>query len=229
MIQTGIIWLIMIYRPNNWSLRNWTYLLAANEVWGKVMFLYLSVILFTGGSAPLHAGIHPPGPEAGTPQGQTPPQEQTHPRSRSPWRSACWEIRATTLQLQLECNLVIEKIVQKPNGDGKWDRDCGGVVMHSHAHKTKFAHNELLCPNYAWTTLQIFCSWFWAEILPFFLQISPKFCFWKVKGFICALLKSFHVHHTQTCATHACDHVLPLWIGIKLTMYHDIANAHGKR
>ena len=34
---------------------------AVNEVWGKVMFLHLSVILFTGGqvSAPLHAGIHP--------------------------------------------------------------------------------------------------------------------------------------------------------------------------
>ena len=38
--------------------------------WGKVIFLHVSVILFTGeGFAPLHAGIHPPprGPEAGTP------------------------------------------------------------------------------------------------------------------------------------------------------------------
>ena len=35
-----------------------------NEVWAKVMFLHLSVILSTGGghlvSAPLHAGIHTP-------------------------------------------------------------------------------------------------------------------------------------------------------------------------
>ena len=40
-----------------------TLLPPANEVWGKVMFLHLSVILFTGGgeSAPLHAGIHSPG------------------------------------------------------------------------------------------------------------------------------------------------------------------------
>ena len=31
--------------------------------WGKVIFLYLSVILFTGGgSASVHAGIPPPGP-----------------------------------------------------------------------------------------------------------------------------------------------------------------------
>ena len=28
--------------------------------WGKVMFLHVSVILFTGGSAPLHAWVHPP-------------------------------------------------------------------------------------------------------------------------------------------------------------------------
>ena len=33
---------------------------SVNEVWGKVMFLHLFVILFTGGmSVPLHAGIHP--------------------------------------------------------------------------------------------------------------------------------------------------------------------------
>ena len=33
------------------------------------MFLHVSLILFTGGggSVPLHTGIHPPGPEAGTP------------------------------------------------------------------------------------------------------------------------------------------------------------------
>ena len=31
------------------------------------------LILFTGGSAPLHAGLHPPGPEAGTPQSRHPP------------------------------------------------------------------------------------------------------------------------------------------------------------
>ena len=52
----------------------------ANEVWGKVIFLYLSVILFTGGYrqvhplgryTPLPGQIHPPGrytpPWAGTP------------------------------------------------------------------------------------------------------------------------------------------------------------------
>ena len=72
------------------------------QSWGKVMFLHVSVILFTGGSAPLHAGIHthppsdqrqaPPGtrpprsrpPRANSPPGPD-PQEQTHlPRSRPP-------------------------------------------------------------------------------------------------------------------------------------------------
>ena len=37
-----------------------SFLPPANEVWGKVIFLHLSVILFTGGSASVHAGIPPP-------------------------------------------------------------------------------------------------------------------------------------------------------------------------
>ena len=36
-----------------------TLLPPANEVWGKVIFLHLFVILFTGGSASVHAGIPP--------------------------------------------------------------------------------------------------------------------------------------------------------------------------
>ena len=94
-----------------------------NEVWGKVIFLHLSVILFTGvWSASVHAGISPPppprtrhpleqtppwdqAPPEQTPQtGQTPPGtrhpslEQTPPppQSRPPRSSACWEIRSTS-------------------------------------------------------------------------------------------------------------------------------------
>ena len=48
--------------------------------WGKVIFSQASVILLTGGSASVHAGI-PPGPD--TPLEQT-PWEQTPPRSRPP-------------------------------------------------------------------------------------------------------------------------------------------------
>ena len=55
-----------------------------NEVVAKVIFLHLSVILFTGGvSASVHAGIlHPPGVD--TPLEQTLPQKQTPPPSRHP-------------------------------------------------------------------------------------------------------------------------------------------------
>ena len=54
----------------------------ANEVWGKVIFLHLSVILFTGG---VHGKVppwqvHPP---AGTPPAGTPPR-QLHPRTGTP-------------------------------------------------------------------------------------------------------------------------------------------------
>ena len=52
---------------------SFSFLPAANEVWGKVIFLHLSVILFTwGGSAPLHAGIHPHPQD----QRQVPPGDQ---------------------------------------------------------------------------------------------------------------------------------------------------------
>ena len=60
-----------------------------NEVVAKVIFLHLSVILFTGGvSASVHAGIsHPPGsrhPQEQTPLGADTPREQTPSRSRQP-------------------------------------------------------------------------------------------------------------------------------------------------
>ena len=47
---------------------------------GKVMFLHLSVILFTGDGAPVHAGIYTPPLQADTPLGrhplgQTPPDQ----------------------------------------------------------------------------------------------------------------------------------------------------------
>ena len=50
------------------------FLPPANEVWGKVIFLYLFVILFSGGSALVHDGIPPPSP----PRTRHPP-DQVHP------------------------------------------------------------------------------------------------------------------------------------------------------
>ena len=57
--------------------------------WGKVMFLQVSVILFTGGlSASVHAGIHPPPeqtpPRADTPLEQTPPEQTSPPGADIP-------------------------------------------------------------------------------------------------------------------------------------------------
>ena len=84
---------------------------------GKVMFLHLSVILFTGGVADTPQEQTPPGadmiPRADTPPGADPPGADTPPgadmipssrhtpRSRPPQEqtppcSACWEIRATS-------------------------------------------------------------------------------------------------------------------------------------
>ena len=71
---------IIIYRRYD---RVWLYLVPpANEVWGKVIFLHLSVILFKGGVP----GQVPPGkytPLAGTPPGRYTPQ-QVHPQQVPP-------------------------------------------------------------------------------------------------------------------------------------------------
>ena len=89
------------------------FLPPANEVWGKVIFFHLSVILFTGGEylgryTP-QAGISPPGqvhphtpklPRVCTSLGRytTVPLAGTSPWAGTPLHgsSACWEIRATS-------------------------------------------------------------------------------------------------------------------------------------
>ena len=69
--------LSMINEPIRYS----SLLPPANEVWGKVIFLHLFLILFRGE----YLGRYPPGP--GTPPGTryTPPPDQVHPpRTRYP-------------------------------------------------------------------------------------------------------------------------------------------------
>ena len=56
-----------------------------NEVVAKVIFLHLSVILFTGGSASVHAGIPPPPGTRQTPPG---PGRPPPGPGRPPWDQA---------------------------------------------------------------------------------------------------------------------------------------------
>ena len=69
------------------------YFYRPQRSWGKVMFLHVSVILFTGGSASVLAGIpHPPRDQAPPPGADTlwsrppwrPPRSRS-PRTRHPW------------------------------------------------------------------------------------------------------------------------------------------------
>ena len=62
------------------------FLPPANEVWGKVIFLHLFVILFTGGIPPPGTRHHPPGTRHHPPP---PGTRHTLPQCR-----ACWEIRS---------------------------------------------------------------------------------------------------------------------------------------
>ena len=74
----------------------------------KVMFLHLSVILFTGGglSALVHAGIHANPPEQ-TPPEQTPPRKQTHPPAQCMLRNTG---NKRTVCILPECILVIVEL-----------------------------------------------------------------------------------------------------------------------
>ena len=77
--------------------------------WGKVIFSQASVILLTGGSASVHAGIPPPNP---TPPDQgpgTPPPEQTLREQihTPPAQSMLGDtVNARAVRIILECNLV---------------------------------------------------------------------------------------------------------------------------
>ena len=98
--------------------------------WGKVMFLQPSVILLTGGSASVHAGIPPPWDQAPTPPEETPLEEtprrrppRRRPSQRRPPRGdppggdplggdtpqyrACWEIWSTRGQYASYWNAIL--------------------------------------------------------------------------------------------------------------------------
>ena len=74
---------MIVLVESNFYLRQWS--------WGKVMFLHVSVILFTGVSVSVHAEIPPPQEQTPPPGADTPPEQTSPPRS-----SACWEIWATS-------------------------------------------------------------------------------------------------------------------------------------
>ena len=79
---------------------------------GKVMFLHLSVILSTGVSAPVNAGIHTPPGRHPPSQTHTPSPCQTPTRSDTPGHTippgqTCWDtVSKRALRILLECTLV---------------------------------------------------------------------------------------------------------------------------
>ena len=91
----------------------WPYLPPANEVSGKVIFLHLFVILFTGG-VPVTPRDQVPPPRPGTPiQDQVhPPGPGTPPGTRyTPWCRACWEIRSTRRQYASYWNAILFSMI----------------------------------------------------------------------------------------------------------------------
>ena len=97
----------------------------ANEVWGKVIFLHLSVILFRGaylGRYPLGrytpqqvtpwAGTHTPGrytPLAGTPPRQVHPPGRYTPLGSYTPSNACWDtVNKQAVCILLECIFVVK-------------------------------------------------------------------------------------------------------------------------
>ena len=80
----------------------WKQIITVRNEVAKVMFLHLSVILFTGwgGLPQCMLGCHPP-PGAGTPQDQAPPGSRHPPPPPEQRRLLLWTVR-----ILLECILV---------------------------------------------------------------------------------------------------------------------------
>ena len=83
---------------------------GCNEVVAKVMFLLVCVILFTGGSASVHAEIPPgrrPSPGKEAPPGKETPQKET-PRKEAPpgRRPPQHTVNEWPVRILLECILV---------------------------------------------------------------------------------------------------------------------------
>ena len=87
-----------LWKKSEAKLKIETLLPPANEAWGKVIFLHLSVILFTGG---VPGQVHPPG--RNTSLGRyTPPGRYTPIPI-----SACWHtVNKRAVRILLECILV---------------------------------------------------------------------------------------------------------------------------
>ena len=78
--------------------------------WGKVIFSQASVILFTGASASVHAGM-PPGKET--------------PHKETPLHTACWVIRSTSGRYAsywnaILCQIVVSHIFENKNKRSVW-------------------------------------------------------------------------------------------------------------
>ena len=88
MFVQQIGWAVECSLPMTMSLEqfpSYCFLPPANEVWGKVMFLHLSVIGLSGVVCPIvcwdtHSRDQRQTPPRQTPIGQTPPGQTTHPR-----------------------------------------------------------------------------------------------------------------------------------------------------
>ena len=100
----------------------------------KVMFLHVSVILFTGGgSAALHAGIHPPPePEAGTPRADTPWSRTPRPGTPPAQCMLVDTVNERAVCILLECNLVAFVLVFR-----KWTNCEDVFVLSKSEHESQ--------------------------------------------------------------------------------------------
>ena len=126
--------------------------------WGKVMFLHVSVILFTGGSAPLHAWVHPP-------LEQTPSGTRQHPPHPHPQRSACGEIWATSGRYASYWNAILFKndITTRQN---EWPLVGYLLDMNElHTYDTSM---------YAWIGPGIIIEWDISKVISLLARVHPR-------------------------------------------------------
>ena len=115
---------------------------------GQAYVFTLVVILFTGGSAPLHAGIHPPRSRHPPSQEQIPPMPMPRDQEPRPPEVQCMlgdTANKRAVRILLECNLVLWEIYlhQTQYFEVLNRKGCKKVVVECCYNKDNMRYNPL--------------------------------------------------------------------------------------
>ena len=151
----------------------------ANEVWGKVIFLHLSVFLFTGG---VPGQVHPPGqvyppdrylPWTGTPPGRSPPAGTPPCRWSMRWRYASyWNAFLFEQKLPSFCPLYASTVLYACSSNSiRKENNAGNAPRRIRAAPCRRQMSRILALG---STTQVARETMWPLDMPYQTWISVR-------------------------------------------------------